>query len=198
MIPEIVYYVAASLDGYIATPDGGIAWLAPFEASGEDYGYAAFYASVDALLLGSRTYEQALTFDPWPYPGKPCWVFSRRALAPVRPEVIITAESPRQVAAELGARGVRLAWLVGGGQLADAFRAEKLISEYIVAMIPVILGAGIPLFGAPDPDPRRLRKSAKASTPGEPLKLIEHKAYPNGVVQLKYSGGADLGDHELR
>jgi uncharacterized protein YhfF/dihydrofolate reductase len=190
-MPEVVYYVAASLDGYIATPDGGIAWLAPFEAAGEDYGYPAFYASLDALLLGSRTYEQTLTFDPWPYSGKPCWVFSRRALAPARPEVTVTARSPRVVVAELEARGIRRAWLVGGGQLAAAFRAEALITEYIVAIIPVILGAGIPLFGAPAADLRGLQKTSKVSTSGETLRLAEHKVYPDGVVQLRYLPGGD-------
>jgi dihydrofolate reductase len=185
-MPEIVYYVATSLDGFIATPDGGIAWLAPFEASGEDYGYAAFYASIDALLLGSRTYEQVLTFDPWPYPGKLCWVFSRRPLSPARTEVTVTAQSPRSVANELDARGIRRAWLVGGGELAGAFRAERLISEMIVAIIPLILGAGIPLFGAPPADLRRGSAAAQGSSAGEPLRLAGHTVYPNGVVQLRY------------
>jgi dihydrofolate reductase len=192
---EIIYYVAASLDGYIATPDGGVAWLAPFEAAGEDYGYAAFYASVDALLLGSRTYEQVCTFDPWPYPGKPCRVFSRRPLAPARPEVTVTARSPRQVAAELEACGIRRAWLVGGGQLAAAFRAEALITEYIVAVIPVVLGAGIPLFGAPAPDLRGLPEKPKVSTASEPLQLVEHQVYPNGVAQLRYLTAAVAPGH---
>jgi dihydrofolate reductase len=185
-MPELIYYVAASLDGLIATLDGGIAWLAPFEATGEDYGYAAFYASVDALLLGSRTYEQALTFDPWPYPGKPCWVFSRRPLPPARSEVTVTAQAPRRVAAQLDARGIRRAWLVGGGRCAAAFRAAGLITEYIVSVIPVILGAGIPLFGTPAADLRGLPGASKLSTTAEPLQLVEHKVYPNGVVQLRY------------
>ena len=176
-MPDIVYYVAASLDGYIATPDGGIAWLAPFEAAGEDYGYAAFYASVDALLLGSHTYEQVLG-GQWPYPGKPCWVFSQRSLAPAQPELTVTARAPREVAAELESCGIRRAWLVGGGQLAGAFRAEALITEYIVSIIPVILGAGIPLFGAAGSE--------------EKLELVEHRIYPTGVVHVRYRATKDL------
>ena len=70
-MPEVVYYVAASLDGYIATPDGGVEWLAPFEGTGEDYGYAKFYTSVDAVLLGRKTFEKSLSFGEWPYPGNP-------------------------------------------------------------------------------------------------------------------------------
>jgi dihydrofolate reductase len=179
---EIIYYVAASVDGYIATPDGGVGWLAPFEGPAEDYGYAAFYASVDALLLGRRTYEQVLTFGEWPYGGKPCWVFSRRPMAPAQPEVIVTAQPPPQVAADLETRGIRRAWLVGGGQLAAAFRAEGLISEYIVSIIPVILGAGIALFDAPAAAVETL-----IMPPHMRLALVEHQVYANGVVQLRYA-----------
>jgi hypothetical protein len=64
-VPEVIYYVAASVDGYIATMDGGIEWLAPFEGTGEDYGYAQFYDSVEAVLLGRRTYEKRA----WPSPS---------------------------------------------------------------------------------------------------------------------------------
>jgi dihydrofolate reductase len=186
-MPEIIYCVAASLDGFIATPDGGISWLAPFETLGEDYGYEAFYASIDALLLGSRTYEQVLTFESWPYPGKPCWVFSRRSLAPARPEVRVTAESPREVATELDALGSHKTWLVGGGRLAGAFEAAGLITEYIVAIIPVLLGAGIPLFSVPHAELPGLPQGSKTFPDGQALRLAAHSVYPNGVVQLRYS-----------
>jgi riboflavin biosynthesis pyrimidine reductase len=100
--------------------------------------------------------------------------------------VIVTAQPPREVAAELEARGIRRAWLVGGGQLAAAFRAEGLINEYIASIIPVILGAGIPLFDAPAEDLRGFPKTSEVSTAPEVLKLVEHKTYANGVVQLRY------------
>ena len=131
---EIIYYVAASLDGFIATPEGGIDWLKPYEGTGEDYGYGEFYASVEAVLLGRATYEQSLQFPEWPYAGKPYWVFSRA-----------TGNTPGSVIAEMQARGLRRAWLVGGGKLAAAFRAERLISEHIVSIVPVLLGRGISL-----------------------------------------------------
>lgn len=170
--PEVVYYVASSLDGYIATPDGGLAWLAPFESSGEDYNYASFYASTDAVLLGSRTYEQALTFGEWPYPGKPAWVFSSRTLSSARDDVTVTDRTPVQVVAELEARGVERAWLVGGGALAGSFREAGLITEYIVSVIPVILGGGVALFGGAGPTQR--------------LRLVDTKSYPDGVLQARY------------
>lgn len=111
---EIVYYVAASLDGFIATPDGGIEWLQPFENTGEDYGYAQFYASVEAVLMGRKTYEQCLQFPEWPYAGKPYWMFSRS-----------NGNTPTNVVAEMRSRGIRRAWLVGGGKLAAAFPRRR-------------------------------------------------------------------------
>jgi dihydrofolate reductase len=171
-MPQVIYYVAASLDGYIAIPDGGLEWLAPFEAKGEDYGYADFYESIDAVLLGSRTYEKSLSFGKWPFPGKPTWVFSRRQVAAAEPDVVITPDTPEQVMADLMGRGMERAWMVGGGALAASFREHRLITEYIVSVIPVILGEGIPLFSA--------------CGEREYLQLTDSCAYENGVVQLRY------------
>jgi dihydrofolate reductase len=169
---DIVYYVAASLDGYIAPSDGGVEWLAPFENSDEDYGYAEFYASVEAVLLGRATFEQSLTFGDWPYPDKACWVFTHGAHVPPIPNVTFTDRPPARFVTELEARGICRAWLVGGGALAASFRAQGLISEYIVSVIPVVLGAGIPLFDGPGPQER--------------LQLKSSQSFSSGIVQMRY------------
>jgi dihydrofolate reductase len=143
---QVVYYVASSLDGYIAAAGGGVDWLKPFEGSGEDYGYAAFYAGVDALLMGRRTFEHALALGAWPYAGKPCRVFTRKAPAGAPAGVAFTADEPRAVVAELAADGHRRVWLAGGGELAGAFQRAGLISEIVLSVMPVLLGAGVPLF----------------------------------------------------
>lgn len=172
-LPEIVYYVAMSLDGRIATSDGGIGWLAPFEGTGEDYGCADFCSSIDAVLLGRTTYEQCLTLENWALPAKPCWVFSRQPLSAALSNVIGTSKSPLEVARELQDRHLRRAWLIGGGKLAASFRAAGLITEMIVSVIPVVLGAGIPLFDGPGP--------------ASALSLVETKTYANGIVQMRYT-----------
>ncbi|MHB0937135.1 MAG: dihydrofolate reductase family protein [Armatimonadota bacterium] len=169
---DVVLYIACSLDGFIATPEHGLEWLPPLEQAGEDYGYRAFYDAVDAVLMGSGTYEQVLRLGPWPYADKPCWVFSRRRLAVEQPGVVFTAQPPKAVVEELTERGLQRAWLVGGGKLLAAFREEQLVTEYIISIIPIILGAGIPLF--PPPGPR------------ETLRLVESRAYASGLVQLRY------------
>jgi dihydrofolate reductase len=171
-VTEIIYYVAASLDGYIATPDGGVDWLSAYNTEDEDYGYSAFYKSVDALVEGSKTYEQALGFGEWPHPGKPCWVCTRRALETHHSEVKFTSGDPEEVVAELRRLGLGRVWLVGGAQLAASFRKLGLIDQYIVSVIPTVLGSGISLFGSPGPQ--------------ENLRLIDCKRFPSGLVQLSY------------
>jgi len=173
-VPEIIYYVAASVDGFIATPDGGVEWLAEFEQSAEDYGYGEFLGSVDSLLMGSRTYEQVLGFGRWPYAGKPTWVFTHRELHAAE-GVTLTAEAPRAVARALDEAGHVRAWLVGGAALAAAFRADGLITGYIVSVMPVLLGKGIPLLGA--------------TGEREHLRLLGSTRYESGVVQARYAAG---------
>src|SRR5215467_2146477 len=151
MTPEIIYYVACSLDGFIATEDGGVAWLEPFQCTGEDHGAAELQASADALLLGSKTYEFAMKFGSWPSPNTPSWVFTGRRLKQLHPSIMLTSESPREVVELLAARGLGRVWLMGGGKLATSFRTEGLISHYILNVMPIILGRGIPVFAPGGP-----------------------------------------------
>jgi len=147
-VPEIVYYVAASVDGFIATPDGGVDWLSPFEGGDDDYGYRGFLAGVDAILIGRTTYEQILTFGDWPYGGKNSWVFSHRKLPVVAEEITVTSEMPTEVASMLDIAGVNGAGLVGGGELAGSFARAGLITRYIISVMPVLLGHGVRLLGS--------------------------------------------------
>lgn len=174
---EIVYYVASSVDGYIAPADGSLDWLAPFEGTGEDYGYAAFYDSVDSLLVGRRTYRQILAFNEWPYSGKPTWVFSHTPLPADEPDITVTDRTPLEIVVELEALGLRRPWLVGGGVLAGAFQAAGLIAEYIVTTVPVVLGSGVALLGGSGSRGR--------------LALIDTKRYPGGVLQSRYQPHPD-------
>lgn len=172
MMVEVVYYVAVSLDGYIATEDGGVEWLSEFSAGGDDYGYEDFYSSIDAVLFGSTTYEQSLRFGEWPLAGKPSWVFTSRQLTADRDDIIITSKTPSEVLEEIAAQNHKRVWLIGGGKLASSFREHGLITEYIVTIIPIILGKGILLF-------------APASAT-EKLTLVESREFPNGLIQLRY------------
>ena len=107
---EVIYNVAASLDGFLAPVDGSADWLAPFMQSGEDYGLGAFMASVEAVLMGSRTYEQALAHFGDESSRTPCFVFSSRKLPVRASNIIVTPASPREVVAQLEQRGIGRAW----------------------------------------------------------------------------------------
>lgn len=176
-MPEVVYYVAASLDGYIATPDGGVDWLDPLQGGGEDYGFKELYASVDGLLMGSGTYEFALKQGGWQAPDKPSWVFTHRKLPLAHPSVTLTADEPRDVVQQLEAKGLDRLWLMGGGQLAASFRVAGLITRYMIAIVPILLGAGIPLFADADGS--------------DSLELLEAQTYPSGIVMLTYQPRAE-------
>jgi len=173
VMPEVIYYVASSLDGYIATADGSVDWLSPFHIAGEDHGAVGLQASVDALLLGSHTYEFALKLGQWPSPDKASWVFTHRNLRVMHPSITLTSQAPREVVGFLALRGFRRAWLMGGGKLAASFYAEGLISRYIVSVFPVLLGSGVPLF-------------APHSCPGDALRFVDAKSFKSGIVQLTY------------
>jgi dihydrofolate reductase len=168
---EIVYGVATSLDGFVAAADGGVDWLQPFAAAGTDH-FTEFMKSVGAILMGSRTYEQALKFEGGEWFGKPCFVFSSRRLPAPSSEVTITSDSPARVVAELDRRGIKRAWHFGGTRLLTSFREAGLITEYSLGIVPVVLGGGLPLFESPGP-PARLR-------------LIESKAHRTGVLMVRY------------
>lgn len=169
---SVVYFVATSLDGYIADASGGVDWLSPFESESDDGGYIDFFSTIDGLIMGSRTYEQILKFGDWPYGNKPCWICSKWDLVLTRPEIKVTSGPPLAVIEEIQALGLQRVWLVGGGRLTAAFRAQHLICEYIITVVPVILGSGIRLFESPGPI--------------EALELIESKAFPNGLISLTY------------
>ncbi len=174
---EITYYVATSLDGYIATTDGGVDWLSVVDHPDEDYGYADFLSSVEVLFMGSKTYEQVLGFGDWPYPDKATYVFSKRDLKTINRSVEITSKSPEFLVEKLAQKGIKNGWLVGGASLASAFRKRGLISKYIISIIPVVLGDGIPLMVAYDSK--------------EPLELVESKTFEKGLVQLTYMKGTN-------
>ena len=142
--------MAISLDGFIATADGSVDWLSQIEISPEEMGYDDFFATVDALVMGRKTFEQVLSFGEWPYGSKPCWVMTHRlADLPVDPEqaaIIATDKRPTQIVEEAQSRDMKHLWLVGGGQIASAFQDSHLISHYDICVLPILMGQGISLF----------------------------------------------------
>jgi dihydrofolate reductase len=140
--------------------------------TGQDYGYHSFLESIDVLLMGRKTYEQILTFGDWPYPSKPCWVFSQKKRKSIHSKVSITNLPPEALLENLVKEGLTQSWLVGGANLIHYFRQKNLINEYILSIMPLLLGSGVPLF-------RDQKFESK-------LQTTRIKDYPNGVVQIHY------------
>jgi dihydrofolate reductase len=164
-------FIATSLDGFIARANGDLDWLPA--GGGEEHGYDAFMATVDALVVGRKTYETVLSFDTWPYGEKPVYVLSTRALAPAPPGAVVERMSgaPAELVAQLAARGIGHVY-VDGGVTIQGFLQAGLIQRLIITRIPVLLGAGIPLFGA----------LARDIT----LRHIGTRQYASGLVQSEY------------
>ena len=173
-MPHVVYYVAASLDGYIADCEGSVDWLSDATDPDEgDYGYAAFYATVDALVMGRTTYDQVRGFGAWPYVGRPTFVFTHTPpehAARDHPDVTFVAGDPAELLGTL--HDDATVWLVGGGRLAASFRAAGLLDELYLTVLPILLGDGVPLFQAGEPQTL--------------LTLTDATPYASGVVQLRY------------
>lgn len=140
-------FVGTSLDGFIARPDGAFDFL-PTDG-GEPHGYEEFMATVDALVMGRKTYETVLGFHAWPYGDKPVIVLSSRRLAPAPPGASVERMSgnPADIVAQLAARGIGHIY-VDGGMTIQRFLAAGLIQRVIITRVPVLIGVGISLFGA--------------------------------------------------
>ncbi len=157
-------HVAVSLDGKIARTDGSVEdWLAA-DYPAEDFGFGEFFAGVDAILMGRGTYDAVRRFGDWPYSGKPTVVLTTRPLYDPPAGVEARSGDPAAVAAELEARGYRRVWIEGGGQVLRSMIAIGKLDLLEMAVIPVILGEGIPLFppGTGEAKLRLLRCETKA------------------------------------
>jgi len=164
-------FIATSLDGFIARANGDLDWLPP--GGGEPHGYDEFMATVDALVIGRKTFETVLTFDTWPYGEKPVFVLSTRALAPAPHGAVVECMSgpPADIVSQLAARGIRHVY-VDGGITIQRFLQAGLIQRLIITRIPVLLGGGIPLFGALAHD--------------LVLRHVGTRQYASGLVQSEY------------
>ncbi|MDP6048567.1 MAG: dihydrofolate reductase family protein [Candidatus Bathyarchaeota archaeon] len=142
-------YIAASLDGFIATKDGGLDWLNEIPNPDQtDYRYAEFNSGIDAIVMGRNTFEKVLTFGFWPY-DKPVFVLSH-TLESVPDDIVGKAEivkgDLRNLLDKLKKRGLQNLY-IDGGRVIQSFLEEDLIDEMIITRVPILLGEGIPLFG---------------------------------------------------
>lgn len=174
MSRNIVLYIASSLDGYISRSDGTVDWLGGDEVShAAESSYEAFYSTVDTVVMGRTTYEQVireLSPDVWVYEGKKCYVATRKELKSDGRAEFISGDMV-EFAKELKSQDGKDIWLVGGSELVDQFVKQNLIDKYIITVVPIILGDGIPLF--------------KKANPEIKLRLVQTKEI-DGLAELTY------------
>lgn len=144
-------FIATSLDGYIADHQGSVDFLYRFpEPPGEDMGYPAFMESTDAILMGRKTFETVLGFDiSWPY-EKPVFVWSSvlKQIPPhLKGDIQLIQGTPQDISTQLQNKGFHSLY-IDGGQTIQAFLQADLIDELTITTIPILLGAGLPLFNA--------------------------------------------------
>lgn len=168
-------FIATSLDGFIARPDGDIGWLLARDNPAEDHGYSGFIADKDMIVMGRGSYEKVLTFDAWPY-DRPVLVLSERLAGMPVPgalegKVRFARLTPKQALEELERQGVRRIYL-DGGRLVQSFLREGLVADMVLTTVPVLIGSGRALFGA-------LARDID-------LQLVSSRSFPSGLVQSTY------------
>ena len=166
---QLHLYIAASLDGFIAGPNGEIDWL---DAGGDlDYGYGDFYDSIDTTLMGRATYEITQTVEEFPYPDKTNYVFTRNLGLPNTEHVRFISGDIAAFVRHLKEHEGKNIWLVGGGQINTIMLNADLVDGIILTVFPIVLGDGIPLFA---PGARRAA-----------FKTVDCVTYEAGLIQWR-------------
>ncbi len=160
-------FIATSLDGYIAGPAGEIDWL----FTDQDYGYTPFYAGVDAVVMGRKTYDLCLTFGEYPYPGIPNYVWSHTRQGKNEHATFVSGDMAALLKGMKQQEGKTI-WLVGGSALVGEAIRHDLLDELIVSIHPIVLGSGVSLF------PQDL--------PRAQFQLVKSTPFDTGLVQLTY------------
>ena len=171
---KIILYIAMSLDGKIAKPNGDVSWLEEIPVpDNEDYGYGALIERIDTTLMGNKTFKQIQQFEgEFPYKGLKNFIFTQNSEQMNSDDVEYVSGDVVTFIKELKTQPGKDIWLIGGGQINALLLNHHLIDEIIAFMMPVVLGTGIPMF----------HSLAEQSF----LKHTESISYPNGVVLLRY------------
>lgn len=166
---RVRYSVAASLDGYIAGPNGEADWI----VMDPTIDFGAIFKQFDTFLIGRRTFEPMARAKHGSTPGMKTFVFSRTLRQEDHPKVTVVADNAAETVSALKQGAGKDIWLFGGGSLFRSLLAEGLVDTVEVAVMPVLLGGGIPLIAPTDLQTK--------------LRLTSHKIYPSGIVGLDYA-----------
>lgn len=169
---KVIVFIAMSLDGFIAGENENLDFLGMVEKEGEDYGYASFIRDVDAVIMGRKTYEKVQSMGiENPHPEKEFYILTRKKRASEGNRVFYN-DNPEKLVQELKKRSGRNIFIDGGAEIVNRLVRTDSIDEYIVSVVPVLLGQGVRLFSDENPE--------------QGLHLVECRSYEKGLVQLHY------------
>lgn len=168
---KLILYIAMSLDGYIAKPNDDLSFLSLVGKEGEDYGYADFVSTVDTVIMGRRTYDWVTKQVDFPHADKDAFIITRSS----RPNIgktVFYAGDLSELVRNLKAEEGKNIFCDGGAELVNELLKDDLIDEFMISVIPVLVGDGIKLF--------------KDGRPEQKLKLLQVKTFDTGLTQLHY------------
>ena len=169
---KVILYIATSLDGYIAKPNDDLSFLSIVQQDGEDYGYADFVKSVDTVILGRKTYDWVMTqVSEFPHADKNSFIITRTARPSIGKTNFYTGKLKDLISRLKTEQGKNI-FIDGGAEIVNELLKENLIDEFIISVIPILVGNGTKLFN----DGR----------PGQKLELISTKQFEKGLIQLHY------------
>lgn len=169
---KVILYIAMSLDGYIAKDDDDISFLSTVDKPGEDYGFHQFIQTIDTIIWGRKTYDKLLSFDmEFPYPDKKCYVFSNSRTG-YDENVEFFNGNIKDLIDELRQKPGKHIYCDGGSQLVSELLNDRLIDEFIISIIPHLVGKGVRLF--------------QNGLPEQSLELVKSTLFPTGLVQNWY------------
>ena len=161
-----------SLDGYIANQHGDLDFLSVVEQSGQDYGYAKFINTVDTVIMGRKTYDKVLTFSiPFPYADEKTFIITRSHRRP-QDNIVFYNDNLKALVEKLKKEEGKNIFVDGGAEIVNELIKQNLIDEFIISVIPTLIGEGVLLF--------------KPGRPETKLELINVSYYDKGLVQLHY------------
>jgi dihydrofolate reductase len=169
---KLILYIAASADGYIAQPNDDLGFLSMVEQEGQDYGYADFIKTVDAVIVGRKTYDKVLSmgFD-FPHADKDAYIITRTA-RPAIGNIKFYTDDLQTLVERLKSEAGKNIFCDGGAEIVHELFKLNLIDEMILSIIPIFVGNGTKLF--------------KDGRPEQKLELVSTKQFEKGLVQLHY------------
>jgi len=169
---KVILYIAMSLDGYIAKPNDDLSFLSVVQQEGEDYGYADFIKSVDTVILGRKTYDWILTQVPeFPHADKDSYIITRTP-QPAKGNISFYTGDLKELVLRLKSEQGKNIFIDGGAEIVNELLKQKLIDEFIISIIPILIGNGTKLF--------------KDGRPEQTLKFVDAKKFDTGLLQVHY------------